>query len=133
MKSAVVSTIENPIMMSRLHQQLPTERDSAAILTPVAVLSHEDTCTENGKTYSRDQIWSPEPCRICVCDTGTVVCEEVVCEELRDCQTTEAPEGECCPVCSTAAPQPPSTDNKTGNKYFIAPGGGDLNVGLYVP
>lgn len=84
----------------------------------VAVLFHEDTCTENGKTYSNNQIWSPEPCRICVCNTGTVVCEEVVCEELGGCQTTEVPEGECCPVCSTATPPPPRMDNKTGNKYL---------------
>lgn len=88
-----------------------------------AVLSHEDTCTENGTTYSNNQIWSPEPCRVCVCDMGTVVCEEVVCEELGDCETTEAPQGECCPVCSAATQQPPNTDNETGNKYF------ELHVG----
>uniref|UniRef100_A0A8D0AW66 VWFC domain-containing protein n=1 Tax=Sander lucioperca TaxID=283035 RepID=A0A8D0AW66_SANLU len=86
------------------------------------------TCTANGKAYSHHQTWSPEPCLICVCDTGTVECEEVVCEELSHCQTTEAPEGECCPVCSTAAPHPPpSTDNETGNKYLIF-GRADLDV-----
>ncbi|KAG7236193.1 hypothetical protein INR49_001311 [Caranx melampygus] len=72
-----------------------------------------DTCTENDKTYSNNQIWSPEPCRVCVCDTGTVVCEEVVCEELGDCQAAVTPEGECCPVCSAAAPPPPSVDSKS--------------------
>lgn len=49
---------------------------------------------------------------------GSVVCEEVVCEELGDCPTTEVPEGECCPVCSTATPSTPSMDFKTGNKYL---------------
>lgn len=82
----------------------------------VPVLSHEDSCTENDKTYSNNEIWSPEPCRTCVCDMGIVMCEEVVCEELGDCQTTAAPEGECCPVCSTAASSPPSKDQATGNK-----------------
>ncbi|KAF3688424.1 Extracellular matrix protein FRAS1 Precursor [Channa argus] len=82
----------------------------------VAVLFHEDPCTHNGKTYSHNQIWSPEPCRICACNTGTVVCEEEVCEELGDCQTTEAPEGQCCPVCLTARQPPLYTDNKTAIK-----------------
>lgn len=64
---------------------------------------------------------------------GTVVCEDVVCEELGDCETTEAPEGECCPVCSAAAPHPPNADNETGNKHFDCFGRADLNVGLPVP
>lgn len=73
-----------------------------------------------------------------MCDTGTVVCEEVVCEELGDCQAAGAPEGECCPVCSTEAPRPPGTDNKTGNKYLrtilnLIFGRADFSVGLNVP
>lgn len=71
------------------------------------VLFHEDTCMDNGEVYYDYEVWSPEPCRICMCDMGTAVCEEVVCEELRDCLTSEVPEGECCPVCSTEAPPPP--------------------------
>ncbi|XP_008291781.1 collagen alpha-1(II) chain-like [Stegastes partitus] len=70
-----------------------------------------DGCTENGTTYSNNQIWSPEPCRVCICESGTVFCEEVVCEEPRGCETSEAPEGECCPQCS--APLSPNVDNNT--------------------
>lgn len=44
---------------------------------------------------------------------GTVLCEDVVCEDLGDCETTEIPEGECCAVCLAAAQQP-DTDAKTG-------------------
>lgn len=80
---------------------------------PVAVLFHQDSCTEDGKVYSNNQIWIPEPCRVCICDMGTVVCEDVVCEDVGDCQTSETPEGECCPVCLAAA-QRPNTDTKTG-------------------
>lgn len=82
-------------------------------VTSVAVLSYKDSCTEDGKVYSNNQIWYPDPCRVCICDMGTVVCEDVVCEDLGDCETTETPDGECCPVC-LAAPQPPNTDTKTG-------------------
>ncbi|XP_075333089.1 cysteine-rich motor neuron 1 protein-like [Odontesthes bonariensis] len=73
-----------------------------------------DTCTENGKVYANKDMWSPEPCRVCVCDMGTTMCEDVVCEDLGDCQKTVIPEGECCPVCLTSAsPLTPSTDPAT--------------------
>ncbi|XP_042369682.1 cysteine-rich motor neuron 1 protein-like, partial [Plectropomus leopardus] len=69
------------------------------------------TCTENGKVYAHNDMWNPEPCRICVCDTGNAVCESVVCEDLGDCKDTVTPEGECCPVCLTAdAASAPSAD-----------------------
>lgn len=64
-----------------------------------AVLFHKDTCTEDGKVYTNNQIWSPELCRTCICDMGTVVCEDVMCEDLANCQTAVIPWGECCPVC----------------------------------
>ncbi|XP_043085492.1 extended synaptotagmin-1-like [Puntigrus tetrazona] len=49
-------------------------------------------------TFYRDKdVWKPEPCRICVCDTGTVLCDEIICEELKDCPKPEIPFGECCP------------------------------------
>lgn len=79
----------------------------------IAALLDSDGCTENGKVYSDNQIWSPESCRVCVCDMGTVVCEDEVCEELSDCQAAVTPEGECCPVCSTAAPTH-GTDTEAG-------------------
>ncbi|XP_034534121.1 cysteine-rich motor neuron 1 protein-like [Notolabrus celidotus] len=63
--------------------------------------SKNDTCTENGKIYANNDMWNPEPCRICVCDNGKAVCEEVICEDLGDCDKTVTPEGECCPVCLT--------------------------------
>lgn len=83
-------------------------------------LFHEDTCTENGKVYADNDMWSPEPCRVCVCNKGTAMCEDVVCEDLGDCQKTVTPEGECCPVCLTAASTLiPSTDPATGKKSIL--------------
>ncbi|XP_076579096.1 cysteine-rich motor neuron 1 protein-like [Chaetodon auriga] len=74
----------------------------------------KDTCTENGKVYASNDMWNPEPCRICVCDQGTAVCEEVICEDLGGCEKTVTPEGECCPVCLTAAStSTPNTDPTT--------------------
>lgn len=78
-----------------------------------AALFDSDSCSENGTLYSNHHIWSPAPCRVCICDMGIVVCEDEVCEELIDCQTSVTPVGECCPVCSTAAP-PHSTDTEAG-------------------
>lgn len=75
-------------------------------------LFHKDTCTENGKVYANNDMWNPEPCRICVCDNGTTVCEDVVCEDLGACQKTVTPDGECCPVCLTPASASPSTAGK---------------------
>lgn len=79
----------------------------------IAALLDSDSCTENGKTYSNNQIWSPELCRVCVCDMGAIMCEDEVCEELIGCQTAVTPEGECCPVCLTAATAQ-STNTKAG-------------------
>lgn len=64
-------------------------------------------------------MWSPEPCRVCVCDKGTTMCEDVVCEDLGDCKKTMTPDGECCPVCLTAPSElTPGADPDTGKKIF---------------
>ncbi|XP_035170020.1 collagen alpha-1(II) chain-like, partial [Oxyura jamaicensis] len=61
-------------------------------------------CVQDGQSYSDKDVWKPEPCRICVCDTGTVLCDEIICEELRDCPSPEIPFGECCPICPAEPP-----------------------------
>lgn len=65
----------------------------------------EDTknCKDGDQNYSENEIWKPEPCRLCVCDKGQVICEEIRCEELMGCEQFIIPEGECCPVCQTFA------------------------------
>uniref|UniRef100_A0A3Q2T273 VWFC domain-containing protein n=1 Tax=Fundulus heteroclitus TaxID=8078 RepID=A0A3Q2T273_FUNHE len=68
-----------------------------------AAVLDSDSCMENGNVYSNNDIWKPELCRTCVCDSGLVVCEDDVCEELRDCQMLVFPKGECCPLCSNTA------------------------------
>lgn len=76
----------------------------------------EDTlsCVQDEQRYSDKDVWKPEPCRICVCDTGTVLCDEIVCEELKDCPNPEIPFGECCPICP-ADQSPP-----IGRNLFIS-------------
>lgn len=44
-------------------------------------------------------MWKPEPCQICVCDSGNILCDEVICEDTSDCPNAEIPFGECCPIC----------------------------------
>lgn len=53
--------------------------------------------------YRHNDIWKPEPCRVCVCDGGVTICDEVQCEPLANCEKMVTPEGECCPVCDSFA------------------------------
>lgn len=55
------------------------------------------------EVYQHNDIWKPEPCRVCVCDNGVAICDEVQCELLSDCEKAVTPEGECCPVCDSFA------------------------------
>lgn len=66
------------------------------------LVEDELSCTENGQVYTNRDIWKPEPCRICVCDSGTILCDEVQCDEVSNCAKVMIPEGECCPVCDTS-------------------------------
>lgn len=59
------------------------------------------SCTADGQVYTNRDIWKPEPCRICVCDNGQVLCDEIQCDELTNCEKVVIPDGECCPVCQT--------------------------------
>ncbi|XP_034427371.1 collagen alpha-1(I) chain-like [Hippoglossus hippoglossus] len=56
-------------------------------------------CALDGQLYNDKDVWKPEPCRICVCDSGTVMCDEVICEDTSDCADPIIPDGECCPIC----------------------------------
>lgn len=57
------------------------------------------SCTLDGQAYNDKDVWKPEPCQICVCDSGTVMCDEVICEDTSDCADPIIPDGECCPIC----------------------------------
>ncbi|KAK3556209.1 hypothetical protein QTP70_005995 [Hemibagrus guttatus] len=60
-------------------------------------------CKDGDVTHEPNAIWKPEPCRLCVCDKGSIVCEDIHCEELKGCEHFTVPEGECCPVCERFA------------------------------
>lgn len=62
-----------------------------------------DGCTVDGQTFQQDQMWRPEPCRVCVCQEGVAVCQQVQCEPLSHCHRVTTPQGACCPVCDTFA------------------------------
>lgn len=86
---------------------------------PVAVVTHSrspplwhasvidakkgEGCAVDGKTYQHEEIWKPEPCRVCACQNGVTLCEEIQCKLLPDCEKVTTPAGECCPVCDTFA------------------------------
>ncbi|TRY92254.1 hypothetical protein DNTS_029084 [Danionella cerebrum] len=60
----------------------------------ITIMSKEDelSCTENGQVYTNRDIWKPEPCKICVCDSGTILCDEVQCDEVSNCANVVVPE-----------------------------------------
>lgn len=70
------------------------------------LVEDELSCIENGQVYTNRDIWKPEPCKICVCDSGTILCDEVRCDEVSNCEKVVVPDGECCPVCQSGAPDP---------------------------
>lgn len=53
--------------------------------------------------HQHRDIWKLEPCRLCVCDNGVAICDEIQCELLPNCEKVVTPEGKCCPVCDTFA------------------------------
>lgn len=56
------------------------------------------TCIYEGQVFADRDVWKPMPCKICVCDAGSILCDEVVCEEVT-CANPIIPHDECCPVC----------------------------------
>ena len=89
------------------------------------------SCTENGQVYTNRDIWKPEPCRICVCDNGKVLCDEVQCDELSNCEQVIIPEGECCPVCQSGGSPDISGNGRPGeslplDKTSLMQGGGSF-------
>ncbi|EGW14140.1 Collagen alpha-1(II) chain [Cricetulus griseus] len=56
------------------------------------------SCLQDGQIYKDKDVWKPTSCRICVCDTGNILCDDIVCED-KDCLNAEVPFGECCPIC----------------------------------
>ncbi|MEQ2160876.1 hypothetical protein GOODEAATRI_004013 [Goodea atripinnis] len=41
-------------------------------------------CIQDTQQYNDKDVWKPEPCRICVCDNGAVLCDEIICEEIKE-------------------------------------------------
>lgn len=84
----------------------PVKGVSSAPLTPLSVLPSGapsgtgSSCTLDGHVFADRDVWKPEPCQICVCDSGHVMCEEVICEDTSDCANPVIPHDECCPVCA---------------------------------
>ncbi|XP_029945124.1 collagen alpha-1(I) chain-like [Salarias fasciatus] len=79
---------------------------SAAVLLVRAQGEDDKTgssCTLDGQVFADRDVWKPEPCQICVCDSGTVMCDEVICEDTTDCPTPSSPT-------TSAAPSAPTTE-----------------------
>lgn len=65
--------------------------------------AEEVACTQGGQVYLNRDIWKPEPCEICVCDNGAILCDKILCLDVLDCENPQVPVGECCSVCPNTA------------------------------
>lgn len=65
--------------------------------------AEEIACTQNDQMYLNRDIWKPTPCQICVCDNGAILCDEIQCQDVLECENPQIPPGECCPVCPNTA------------------------------
>lgn len=79
-------------------------------LTEVFLLSGSfGSCSLDGQSYNDKDVWKPEPCQICICDNGNIMCDEVICEDTSDCADPIIPSGECCPICPDDGTPPSSS------------------------
>lgn len=84
---------------------------SAALSPPAGPFG---SCTSDGQLYNDKDVWKPEPCQICICDNGQVLCDDVICEDTSDCADPIIPDGECCPICpDDGTPTPFTTPTST--------------------
>ncbi|KAK5619404.1 hypothetical protein CRENBAI_004568 [Crenichthys baileyi] len=74
------------------------------------------SCTLEGQVFADRDVWKPEPCQICVCDSGTVLCDEVLCEEPTDCPDPIVPQGECCAICPDDGYQSAQVEGPKGDR-----------------
>ncbi|KAK2111690.1 hypothetical protein P7K49_011436 [Saguinus oedipus] len=102
----------------------PVPPDNAPLPPPIPV--PPITCVQNGLRYHDRDVWKPEPCRICVCDNGKVLCDDVICDETKNCPGAEIPEGECCPVCPDGSGRhwPPRPKGKRALSGLLGAAGG---------
>lgn len=93
MYSFLVQICSSPPLISQLENVL-------YILSSVSGDDAEEiACTQNGQMYLNRDIWKPSPCQICVCDNGAILCDEIQCQDVLECENPQVPPGECCPVC----------------------------------
>ncbi|XP_066485367.1 collagen alpha-1(I) chain-like [Tiliqua scincoides] len=69
------------------------------------------TCIKNGLQYPDKAVWKTKDCLMCVCDSGSILCDELTCDPLLNCPNPKIIEGECCPIC-------PDTD-KPGTDFGV--------------
>lgn len=76
---------------------------STAVRPLPAAAEDAGGCVQDGRARSDKDVWRPEPCRICVCDSGAVLCDEIICEEVKECANPIITSEECCPICPADA------------------------------
>uniref|UniRef100_A0A096M1U0 VWFC domain-containing protein n=1 Tax=Poecilia formosa TaxID=48698 RepID=A0A096M1U0_POEFO len=83
----------------------------------------DGSCEQDGQIYTNNDIWKPTPCRICVCDKGSVLCDDIQCDDVTNCEKLYIPEGECCPVCQGDSPGTGGGGGGTGSVGELPPTG----------
>uniref|UniRef100_A0A671TBE9 VWFC domain-containing protein n=1 Tax=Sinocyclocheilus anshuiensis TaxID=1608454 RepID=A0A671TBE9_9TELE len=68
------------------------------LLVYVIIPGKTEHCVFRGITMYDKTVWSPKPCVNCLCSSGEVVCNRILCPALQ-CQLKFQQIGECCPIC----------------------------------
>ena len=63
-------------------------------------LLEDNGCVHNGVTKNHGDVFKVDKCTVCLCDNGTVTCDQLRCNDP-GCPIDEQylPADECCPVC----------------------------------
>ena len=103
--------------------EIVTEPDSSittdATDSVVDLINDQETCTdENGNTFNHlDDVPSSDPCKLCQCTNGVVVCAEEECAlpepYYESCKPLPIEPGKCCPQYECELPET-STAAETG-------------------
>uniref|UniRef100_A0A8C4QU10 VWFC domain-containing protein n=1 Tax=Eptatretus burgeri TaxID=7764 RepID=A0A8C4QU10_EPTBU len=74
-----------------LEQHVRTNTDCLAFADATVAAT---SCIQDGQLYNDKDVWKPEACRICVCDSGIILCDGIICGEMPSCPEPEIPFGE---------------------------------------
>uniref|UniRef100_H2YY75 Chordin n=1 Tax=Ciona savignyi TaxID=51511 RepID=H2YY75_CIOSA len=103
--------VGSDVTTSRLSDLDPVVHDG--VITDRRLELDPTSCYVTGGWKRHGSEWAPDydlKCTVCVCESGSVLCDPVFCPEL-ECARPVAIEGRCCPVCNDGFGGIPTKDD----------------------